>query len=184
MESKKLITSDNAQSFYRRVFQEVLVVPGIEYLSVASLLLTEEKFVHDAADYDALVAASFAQFQCEFAATAAIQHELPDATLEAIFMHPDCFGRALSKLDPGSVPLEKRQWLFEVSLRAHEYVFARSMITAYEFDDSYFEQIVDAAIDAKEFIIIIEIEPPDDWDKITYQWWIFGGCWIWMRNCL
>ena len=174
LSEKKLMSDDRSQLLYRRVFQASITVPGRENLAAAKMLLEDKKFIREAGDYDNFFASAIAQFQCGMAATVAIEHNLPDASLEAIFMNRRCLGGTLSEIDPHIIHLVKRPWVFELSLRAREYLFARNMVSVFEMDDSYFEQIVDAAIDAKDFLPILGLEPPDDWGKTIYQWWILG----------
>lgn len=185
LDDKKLMTADNVQSLYRSVFQAAIstssrgqaplvYVSGYTNLKAAKMILEETKFIRDAADYDNFIASAISQFQCGLAATVAIEHKLPTATVEAIFLHPRCLGGTLSEIDPHIVPPMTRQWVFELSLRAREYLFARALVSTFDMGDEYFEQIVDEAIGAKDFLVIVDMEPPDDWDKISYQWWILG----------
>lgn len=182
---KKLMTANNVQSLYRSVFQAAIAtssrgqapsvyVSGYVNLKVAKMILEEKKFVRNTADYDSFIASAIAQFQCGLAATVAIEHNLPSATVEAIFLHQRCLGGTLSEIDPDIVSPMIRQWVFELSLRAREYRFARALVSTFEMGDDAFKQIVDEAIDAKDFVAIMDLDPPKDWDKTLYQWWVLG----------
>lgn len=185
LDDKKLMTPDNVQTLYQSVFQAAITKPsggsvnsvyvsGYTNLKVAKMILEEKKFVRKAADYDSFIASAITQFQCGLAATVAIEHNLPSATVEAIFLHQRCLGGTLNEIDPHIVSPMIRQWVFELSLRAREYRFARALVSTFAMGDEYFEQIVDEAINAKDFLAIADMEPPADWDKIIYQWWILG----------
>lgn len=135
----------------------------------ARAVLKKNEFKKTAADYQNFIAAAVAHFQCGLAATVAIEYGLPNDIVEAVFLNPKCFGNTLSEIDLEVIPFQKSIWLFDLSLQAHEYLFARNLVDRFNLADAYFNRIVDEAVSAKDFSQIIEFDPPTDWDKNLYQ---------------
>ena len=138
-------------------------------LEFTRIMLEKGNFKKILADYDNFIAMAVAQFQCGMAATVALKHKLPDATVEALFLNPKCFGGNLWEVDPALISSKKVYRFFELSLEAHEYLFARNLVEKFNLADTYFDRIVDEAIAAKDFSSIIDFDPPAGLDKRLYQ---------------
>ena len=151
-------------------FSELFAI-GMEdkQFKFARAMLNEKDFKKVPVDYDGFIAAAISHFQCGLAATVAIEHELSDDVVEAIFLNPRCFGGTLSEIDLETVPRKKIFWLFDLSLQAREYAFARNLVDKFQLADSYFDRIVDEAIGARDFQQIVDFELPADRDVHLYQ---------------
>lgn len=144
---------------------------GIEdkQLAFALAILEKGDFKKTSSDYDKFIAMAVARFQCGVAAAVTLKYKLPDATVEALFLNRKCFGGNFREVDLGLVPPKKIFWFFDLSLQAQEYTLARNLVEKFQLADPYFDRIVDEAINARAFDEIIDLDPPEDYDKHLYK---------------
>lgn len=146
---------------YRRLYEMTIGLPYDLYnLKTANRILGERDFIKTPADYDQFIALAISRFHCEIALASAMEHRLPNDKIRSIFFHQRCLSADLKEFDFDVVRPEQAGWLFETSLQAGRFLFARNLVSKFSMGQDAIRRIVDEAWFAKDFDTLMELDPP------------------------